>query len=302
MNPHYAAMKTDINDAAWWYWQQGISVIPCKGKVPNIATWQQYQQRRASRAELNGWLNAGKFESIGIICGAVSSNLVVLDLDGLDAVAAFDLKFGTMGTYAVTSGSGKGKHVYFQCQTLPKTTRVNLGPKYAFELRANGCYVIAPPSLHESGNRYMPENDAAVKLYPNLEAMRQWIHGMIRQKYQQSGQQPPKPLPVERPGKWTSRDAYMRDAYLKVAIRRQVDMTINALPGNRNTQLYMSAQTLGQLVAGGELDRNHIESMLLNAAVTIGLDEIEAGRTIASGIDAGAAQPRRVPPAPPKKA
>lgn len=302
MNPHFAATRTDINDAAFWYWQTGISVIPCRGKVPNIATWQEYQTRRATRAELDRWIKEKRFETIGVICGAVSDNLVVMDLDGLAAVSAFELKFpGLTGTYTVTSGSGVGKHLYFQCRTLPATARVSLGTKYGFELRANGCYVIAPPSIHpDSLKPYVAANDAAVKTYPDLEFVRQWVHGLIRQKYQKSEQLPPKPLPVLRPGVWTRRDEYMKLAYLKSAIQRQVDSVINAQVGSRNDALYMSAQTLGQLVAGGELARAQIESLLTNAAITVGLDEIEAQRTITSGLDDGAQKPRRVPPAPQK--
>ena len=303
MNPHFAATRNDINDAAFWYWQMGISVIPCRGKVPNIAAWQAYQTRRATRAELDRWIKEKRFKTIGILCGAVSNNLVVMDLDGLAAVSAFELKFPNLAadTYTVVSGSGMGRHVYFQCQALPATTRVSLGTKYGFELRASGCYVIAPPSLHpDSLKPYLPANDAPVKTYADLEFVRQWVHGLIRQKYQQPGQQPPRPLPAHRPDIWTPREQFMKEAYLRSAMHRQVNMVIHAQVGTRNDALYMSALCLGQLVAGGELARGNIESMLLNAAITTGLDEIEARRTIASGLDDGAEDPRVVPAAPKK--
>jgi bifunctional DNA primase/polymerase-like protein len=304
MNPHFAAVKDRINDAAFWYWNMGISVIPCQGKKPNIPTWDQFMKRRATRAELDTWMKAGKFLTIGIICGEVSSNLVVMDLDGIAACNAFELMFpNLMNTYEVRSGSGLGQHLYYQPSKLPATTRVSLGTKYGFELRANGCYVIAPPSIHpDSRKPYSAVNDLPVMTPPDLEMVRQWIHQFIRHKYEQSQQQPPKPLPAVRPGKWIPREEFMRNAYLNSAIQQQVNHIIASPVGGRNNALYMSAQTLGQLIGGGELARGNIETMLLNAAITVGLSEIEAQRTIESGIDAGVEKPRLVPPAPPRKA
>lgn len=303
MNPHYAATKKDIDRAAFWYWNMGISVIPCRGKQPNIPAWQVYQQRRATRAELNEWVYAGKFQTIGIICGAVSGNLVVMDLDSPAAIATYEQRFpNLLDTYSVVSGSGKGMHLYYQAEKLPKTARVALsGDHHGIELRADGCYVIAPPSIHpDSLLPYRAASDKPVKSLLQLEFVREWIHGMIRQKYQQSEAVPEKPLPAPRTGAWMPRDQYMRLAYLRSAKDQQIRRIIGAHEGARNTALYMSAQCLGQLVGGGELERSAVETALLGAAVTVGLSEIEAQKTIASGIDDGLTRPRRVPPAPKK--
>ena len=301
MNPHYAATKKPVAEAAFWYWSMGISIIPCRGKIPNIPAWQQYQQRRATRAELDAWISGGKFQTIGIICGAVSGNLVVMDLDSPPAVATYEQRFpNLLDTYAVTSGSGKGMHLYYQAEKLPKTARVALaGEHHGIELRSDGCYVIAPPSIHpDSLMPYAPANDKPVKSLLQLEFVREWIHGLIRQKHQQNGIVPEKPLPAPRPGKWMNRDEYMRLADLRSAKDQQVRRIVSAPAGTRNTALYMSAQCLGQLVGGGELERAAVETALLGAAVTVGLSEVEAQKTIASGIDDGMTQPRRVPPAP----
>lgn len=305
MNLVTAADKATPAEAAWWYWREGLSVIPCRGKKPNTA-WQKYQQQRAHKPELLAWISDGAFQTIGIICGAVSGNLVVMDLDSESAVSRYELMFpNLLNTYAVKSGSGKGMHYYYQCDALPQTTRVALaGGHHGIELRANGCYVIAPPSIHpDSGMPYVAANSNPVMRLPHMEFVRQWIHGMIRDKYQSpDAPPPPRPLPVLRPKQWTTREAYMRDAYLRSAMNKQVDRITSASVGTRNTALYMSAQCLGQLIGGGELERATIESMLMNAAITVGLPEIESQKTIASGIDDGMTKPRVVPPAPQKKA
>jgi len=48
-------------------------------------------------------------------------------------------------------------------------------------------------------------------------------------------------------------------------------------------------------VAGGELNKHHVEAALLSAAISIGLPESEARATIKSGMAAGALEPRTAP-------
>jgi putative DNA primase/helicase len=65
--------------------------------------------------------------------------------------------------------------------------------------------------------------------------------------------------------------------------------------GSRNNQLNKSAYSLGQLVAGGELEQSQVQTALLSAAVGIGLMESEARQTIGSGIESGVKKPRSAP-------
>ena len=70
----------------------------------------------------------------------------------------------------------------------------------------------------------------------------------------------------------------------------------SATAGTRNTRLNTAAFALGQLVGAGALDASQVESALLAAARATGLPEKEAQRTIASGLAAGQARPRALPP------
>src|SRR5207253_8062728 len=51
----------------------------------------------------------------------------------------------------------------------------------------------------------------------------------------------------------------------------------------------------GQIVAGGALNRGAVEQILVDSALAAGLTEREARATIASGLRAGADNPRRPP-------
>ena len=71
---------------------------------------------------------------------------------------------------------------------------------------------------------------------------------------------------------------------------------LSATPeGSRNAQLNKTAFSLGQLVAGGELDQDQVEVSLMAAAVDIGLNESEARQTVKSGMGSGGQKPRTAP-------
>ena len=85
------------------------------------------------------------------------------------------------------------------------------------------------------------------------------------------------------------------NGYGAAALRNELDTLAGALEGTRNETLNRAAFALGQLVAGGELERAEVEAALLAAALRIGLDEREAAATLRSGLDAGALEPRTAP-------
>src|SRR5262245_28079804 len=62
--------------------QYGFSIIPVHAgsKVPAIPTWAAFQQARPTEDNLTAWFPEGQPKNIGVVCGAVSS-LVVLDSD-----------------------------------------------------------------------------------------------------------------------------------------------------------------------------------------------------------------------------
>ncbi len=71
---------------------------------------------------------------------------------------------------------------------------------------------------------------------------------------------------------------------------------VSAAPeGTRNDTLNKAAVSLGQLVAGGELDHGTVQAGLLSAALSAGLPERKSLKTIESGLKGGAKSPRTVP-------
>ena len=77
------------------------------------------------------------------------------------------------------------------------------------------------------------------------------------------------------------------------ALESELAVLKKTAKGSRNSRLNAAAFSLGQLVAGGELQHNQVVTSLLAVALEIGLKHDEASATITSGIEAGAKEPRR---------
>lgn len=172
-----AARSPDAATAARRYAVLGLSVLPLRGKRPALPSWAEFQRAPASPVTLERWASAGRFHGVGIVCGAVSGGLVVLDLDGEAAYAAFTARFPHLvHTYTVATGSGRGYHLYFFPHTLPRSTRALRTALGNLELRADRLLVVAPPSAHPAtGLPYRVHRPLDVLRVENLDDVAAWI-------------------------------------------------------------------------------------------------------------------------------
>ena len=147
---------TPIAQAALRYLARGWSVLPLRhaDKRPLIA-WEALQQQRADAAMAAQWFAHSPAANVGIVTGEIS-NLIVLDVDpkhgGDDALAALERRFGALPPTVEAQTGGGGRHLYF---THPGGFVPNrAGLAQGIDLRGDGGYVVAPPSLHPSGQLY----------------------------------------------------------------------------------------------------------------------------------------------------
>lgn len=278
-------MNRIILEAALRYAEQGFSVIPLNGKQPAMMpngkpfAWSGSQVKPAPMSYIHEWHLRGYLQNVGIVCGKVSGNLAVIDLDGDQPVAHFRDEFPDLvETYTIKTGSLHGAHLYFYCDALPQTTRTK-----GYELRANGCYVVAPPSIHPvTGAHYSRATGWEIMRVPDLERVKQWILDMI----------PKRPAGTSQTQEKRTIGAATVPAWARAAVQYELRDLYRATEGSRNNQLNLAAYNLGQIVGDGHLSRHEIERDLLIAAQAIGLDEISAQRTIQSGLEAGISNPR----------
>jgi hypothetical protein len=138
------------------YLGRGWSVIPIAfaDKRP-LVRWRDFQTRRAHAAEMSNWLQRWPTANLAIVTGAVSG-IVVLDIDprhgGEAGLAALERDIGPFpSTLSALSGGG-GRHLYFRHPGHP--VRNQCGLRQGVDLRGDGGYIVAPPSMHASGKRY----------------------------------------------------------------------------------------------------------------------------------------------------
>ncbi len=138
------------------YLRRGWSVVPQlpKAKCPCIK-WKPYQDERPTESNLHEWYARWPDAGIAVVLGPVSG-LLVLDVDGIQGHTALIDHLGQVPVAPqVISGSREPHryHLFFLHPAL--TTRAKTTPwSPKLEFRGKGGIVIAPPSLHKSGNRY----------------------------------------------------------------------------------------------------------------------------------------------------
>jgi hypothetical protein len=134
--------------AALDYALRGWSVLPVVGKRPAVRTWNEWQTRRADAKQLRRWFTADAVTGLAVICGAVSGGLTIRDFDDAGAYDRWAGAHANLARVLPTVQTARGWHVY--CRSTAAGI-VNMGDG---ELRASGCYCLAPPSLHPSGELY----------------------------------------------------------------------------------------------------------------------------------------------------
>jgi hypothetical protein len=99
------------------------------------------------------WWSRVPDANIAIATGK-ESDLVVLDVDGPEGevkLAALEGAHGALPTTAEVK-TGKGRHLHF---AYPRNTaKVKSIARQTLDIRADGGYVVAPPSLHANGREY----------------------------------------------------------------------------------------------------------------------------------------------------
>lgn len=286
---------SQIWEAARRYLAAGFSVIPCKYKKPQLKTWQEYAVKRPNLREVNRWFEDDETgQSIGLVLGSVSHNVVVVDLDGWACARLFQARFPhLLNTYTVLSGSLGGLHLYYRPEVLPQNLNVRIEDAGGLEIRGNGQYVIAPPSPHLSGNFYKVQNRVPILRLEDMSEIEHWLTALRdtnQDKRNEAIVMASKPkqmqLALQADGK--------KRAFLQTVLSQELARIETSSSGSRNQSLFYAGLRLANFAAGGELNWQDCEMRLLAAAISVGTPEAEALRTIASSWRIGSKNPKKV--------
>ena len=270
--------------AALAYAAQGVSVFPLWPASKEPACKHGFKNATTNPATIRRYWLAQPDYNIGSATGTVSG-IWVLDVDGAaGAVALADLeaKHGPLPTTSCSITSA-GCHLWWRA-TGPiqsSTGRICVG----LDVRADGGYVLAPPSVHPDGPVYRWSNSADPAVAPD------WLIELARAR-------PLPPTPSISQRAIALRSIRPPDAYGRAALEYEISALASTPNGQRNHALNRASFSLHQLVAGGELDGAEVRNRLIGAASANGLmADPDDGpravmRTIASGARAGMAHPR----------
>lgn len=301
INVAHAEPRVDVMAAALGYAERGWPVIPlhtpvsfgpkkasdvgsatcscgqggCESQGKHPRTSHGLADASTDSETVLGWWRRWPDANIGIVTGV---GFDVLDLDGDEALDAFDaLAPGAAPLTGPMVLTGIGVHIYMAASGAGNRTKV--GGKVGVDWRSTGGYVVAPPSLHYlHGDRY----EWSRKFGPEspLLSAPGWLDDLLHKR--KSDRRVPSRGAANR----------RRGGAGQESLEREVGRLALTGEGERNDALNRAAFTLGGAVVRRELEAREVVNALLAVAVGVGLSEIEAAATIASGMSAAMSQPQ----------
>lgn len=138
-------------NAALEYLDRGLSVIPVGADKRPLVSWKEFQARHATEDEVYDWFAKWPTANIAIVCGSISG-VIVIDGDGEIGARWIYENLPRTSLY-VKTGRENGCHSYYRIpEGLIIPSQNGFKPKV--DLKAEGGYVVAPPSVHATGKLY----------------------------------------------------------------------------------------------------------------------------------------------------
>ena len=177
-------------DTASQYDAGGLSCIPvlADGSKKPRGRWKAYQSRRPTFPELRECFDRPEPTGIAIVCGNVSRNLEVIDVDDSDTATEFREVVersapGLLNRLPQVATPSGGLHVYLRSKgkiegNQKLAQRADDDPlasnkRTLIETRGEGGYVIAPgshPNCHPSGREYRHVGGPPIEQAPTIAA------------------------------------------------------------------------------------------------------------------------------------
>lgn len=180
---------SELGQAALEYVHAGFGVFPLHAGKKTPMTKHGFKDWTDDPDSVcNVW---GKYPNanIGIACGEPSGNIVVIDVDkdddagydGADTLAEWESEHGKLPETACAVTGRGGVHYYYR--TDGRELHIDSNPDMHIDVRTDGGFVMAPPSVHPNGNAMYwdlhyedyPIADADDNVYALIEAI--YDHG-----------------------------------------------------------------------------------------------------------------------------
>ena len=152
-------MSNEIKEKAKQYLRAQLSVIPTtETKSPAITTWKPYQSEKIKEEEVEALFSGANVKGLGIVCGAISGNLEVIDVDTKhdNTGSLWDELRGLIEdnlpelykSLVIAQTKSGGYHIYYRCSSIAGNLKLSnkANRETLIETRGEGGYVVAPPS------------------------------------------------------------------------------------------------------------------------------------------------------------
>ena len=148
-----SCFPTDCRRAAALYFERGVLPIPlhARDKKPIGEGW---QDQRPTAADLDALFPPRQTRNVGLLLGK-PSGLIDVDLDSTEATAAAPFFLPPTGWISGRRSSPRS-HYWYRCDDPPERAAdafKGLDGCVLVELRGTGGQTMAPPSIHDEGER-----------------------------------------------------------------------------------------------------------------------------------------------------
>jgi len=160
----------ELMEAALGYARKGWHVFPVHGRTPegrcscgkacespakHPLTEHGFKDAATDETTIRNWWTKWASANIGIATGAVS-NLAVVDLDGPNTQTLLKRE-SIFLPETTTAQTGRGYHPFYAypgCKVASRSAVLSDGSGSKVDIRGDGGYVVAPPSVHITGKVY----------------------------------------------------------------------------------------------------------------------------------------------------
>ena len=243
--------------AALDYAARGFMVFPILPTSKAPACRRGFKDATTNPATIRRWWIAQPDYNIAIATGLIS-RVWIFDVDGATGALTLRELEAKNGTLPVTliSITSSGPHFWFRPTGEIQSSAGRVGD--GCDVRGDGGYVLAPPSVHPDGPIYRWGNDVPIATAPD------WLVALTRKRPTiTKGALATMRVPLQHNGS--------PGVYGKAALEYEITALASTPNGQRNHALNRAAFSLFQLVAGGELDEADVLNRLIAAASANGL-------------------------------
>ena len=156
----------DIQKQAAEYVEWGWSILPVKPleKRPYMTNWLQYQRTKATKEMADNWFTSLTGAGVGMVTGRVS-NVVVLDVESYCRMPIEELLRRYPTQMISQTGTGGYHLFYLYPNNVPKIAN-RVGIFEGADLRADGGFIVLPPTRHPNGNSYKWVKQGPLGVFP----------------------------------------------------------------------------------------------------------------------------------------